>query len=916
MKHFNAFTVFMLVGTVLAGPSVGASSGTAAGTGARPEEHYLKYDGRVWHDVIKGPAGVRVLGTVAAPAVPKQPAAQTGTGAGLFDTAVAYPTGSWPEAVAIGDVNGDGRPDVLMVTSFYFDAANDYTLHVFLQNADGSLAPDVKYPVGTNLQSVAIGDVNGDGRNDVVVAGGTSLTVFLQNESGTLVRSRDFGTNDGKCVRIADLNNDGKLDVVSLGWGTNTVSVFLQQPDGTLAFPVTYAAPHAGYDDLEVSDVNADGLTDVVVMSGQAYAVPQVSVLYQQADGTLGGLTSRFVVQNNNAGGIGVGDVNGDGRNDIVASYGGNRPDSHVGLVLQDATGHLTDGGNLTSYDIPEPVEVADVDQDGKADVIVVHGGWEAMGVYLQGNGGTLVPEYLYPVPYASHYNTHGLAVGDINGDGLPDVVIADYNHGLVVLRHLPAVPAPQLSVVPPAAPLVEGVPAQFQWTATMQNLLFDVSVSTDGGLNYAPVPGCTGLGGMERTCTWTSPGPPTDHGLVKVVARDGTTVRASGTAEFVIGRAQLTLTAPTTAVVWAPGTTAQVTWTSNGVASNAVAVELSRDGGKTWSVLAAQAPNTGSYPWSVVGPNTALARIRITWVGLPAVQDASRVNFIIDHPPTADAGPDVVVELGRGTILDGTRSKDADGDPITYRWRDALGNTLGTAPRVIVKPTTLGPHPFTLAVQDRFGVITEDTVSVVAQDTKPPLVIVTAPARNSQLRGGLSVPVRWTASDGSGLAAFNVSVAYNGSTTFADVPGCEALLGSNRSCAWTPPATGATRATVCVRGRDGAGNFGTGCLPYIILPEFVRVTAPNTAVTWRIGATVRIAWLHNLGAGTSVKVEISRDDGATWETVADSVANAAFSGAVLWPVSGPPTAQGRVRVTSSADATISDVSDVGFTIK
>ena len=108
----------------------------------------------------------------------------------LFQPYVAYPTGSFPEAVAIGDLDGDGRKDIALLTSFYFDAANDYMVHVFLQNADGTLKPRVKYSVGQRGSSMDIGDVNGDGRDDVVVGlssgAGTGIAVLLQNASGTL----------------------------------------------------------------------------------------------------------------------------------------------------------------------------------------------------------------------------------------------------------------------------------------------------------------------------------------------------------------------------------------------------------------------------------------------------------------------------------------------------------------------------------------------------------------------------------------------------------------------------------------------------------------------------------------------------------------------------------------------------------
>jgi hypothetical protein len=192
---------------------------------------------------------------------------------------------------------------------------------------------------------------------------------------------------------------------------------------------------HGGYDDLEVGDINGDGRDDVIVMSGQLYADDDLGVLLQTPEGSMNGPFYYDLGGDQLTSGVGVGDVTGDGLNDVVVSYGGNRPSSSIAVFPQTALGTLGPPVSLASYDIPEPVEIADLDGDGRQDVVVLHGGWNELGVYLQRPDGTLDPaEQLYPIPYASHYNPHGLAVGDLNGDGAPDIAIADYNNGLVVL--------------------------------------------------------------------------------------------------------------------------------------------------------------------------------------------------------------------------------------------------------------------------------------------------------------------------------------------------------------------------------------------------------------------------------------------------------------------------------------------------
>jgi hypothetical protein len=350
----------------------------------------------------------------------------------FFGPYVAYPTGSWPTAVAIGDVTGDGKNDIVLTTSYYFDPAHDYHLFVYAQDDAGNLKTAVTYTTAgtyTNApQTVAIGDINNDGKNEIVVGNsGLNIEVFVQDGAGGLVSSVTYSTINSYKIKIADLNHDGRLDVVGMGWGTDTVDVFLQNANGTLNPPVIYDVKHGGYDDLAVGDVNNDGLTDIVVMSGQSYADLNIGVLIQKSDGTFNPPVHYSVGTNILTSGVAAGDVNGDSLQDIVVTYG-----FQIGVFLQNSSGTLNSVTNYSANGGAGQVRIADINNDNRKDVIVAHGGWSTLGVYIQNESGTLQPEEYYPVPSS----TSDIAVGDINSDGANDIVIADYGNGLVVLYH------------------------------------------------------------------------------------------------------------------------------------------------------------------------------------------------------------------------------------------------------------------------------------------------------------------------------------------------------------------------------------------------------------------------------------------------------------------------------------------------
>ncbi|HEY7371070.1 MAG TPA: VCBS repeat-containing protein, partial [Polyangia bacterium] len=555
----------------------------------------------------------------------------------LFQPYVAYPTGSWPEAVAIGDLDGDGRNDVALLTALFSDPANDDMVHVFLQDSDGSLKPRVKYSVGGRGTSMDIGDVNGDGRADVVVGiydATNWIAVLLQNAAGTLDPMVAYPTPNSVQVKIGDFNGDGRLDVAGLGTG---LDLFLQTETGALAPPVTYAVPDGG-GRLDARDMDGDGRTDVdLVLSSR------IAVLLQAPDGTLGAATSYSLTGNiSGSAGIAVGDTNSDGRTDVVVSYGSGTYTSFIARFLQNSGGTFDPPVSSPSYNSPSTIVLGDLDADGRKDVLVAHGGWMRLGVYRQSASGGLSSEELYAIPYASNYLAQALAVGDINSDGRLDALIADYNNGLVVLRHVNEALSVAISPPAPGTLAYVGMPLTVGWTVGDATAVagFDLSMSFNSGTSYTPIAGCTGLPATARSCSWT----PTSafFALVRVTAHDSAANTAFSEATFNAVVPSINISQPTSPQYVGVPTT--ISWYHNLPPSGTVRVELSRDGGASYETLADAAPIstsggvTGSIPWTAAGPATS-ALLRVTSNG-PVAASATTSSFSIIAPVVTVTAP------------------------------------------------------------------------------------------------------------------------------------------------------------------------------------------------------------------------------------------------------------------------------------
>ena len=316
-----------------------------------------------------------------------------GNGDGTFASAVTYDSGGqWGGPVVVADVNGDGKPDIVVVNLWVGNPTNfDGSVGVLLGNGDGTFKPVVTYPSGgAYAESVAVTDLNGDGRPDLVVAncsvsgstecGGTvegNIGVLLGNGDGTfqLVVSYDSGGQETFAITAGDFNHDGKPDLAVANDGSSTVDVLLGNGDGSFLAPVPLAV--SGVEALAVADLNGDGKMDLIAAGGSA-----VWVLM----------------------------ANGDG-------------------AFQPAV-HYASGG----YDV-KSIAIADLNGDGKLDLAVAN--WNdpnkydrgSVGVLLGKGDGTFQPVANYYVDaktYANSTYVSRVAVGDLTGDGRPELVLGD----------------------------------------------------------------------------------------------------------------------------------------------------------------------------------------------------------------------------------------------------------------------------------------------------------------------------------------------------------------------------------------------------------------------------------------------------------------------------------------------------------
>ncbi|MBI5169582.1 MAG: VCBS repeat-containing protein [Candidatus Eisenbacteria bacterium] len=357
-----------------------------------------------------------------------------------FSTPSMYRAGSSPNNVAIADLNRDSAPD--LVVADYGPASN--TISVFLNTGAGGFAPRVTYPAGVNPVSIAVGDLDRDGNPDLVVSNwsSASVSVYLGNGTGAFPTHTNYATG-GRPIsgRLAFMNADAVLDLVVADWSNNVVKVMLGNGLGGFGGPSSFAAGSGAYG-IDLGDVNGDGSVDVMVTN---FAGSNVSFLPGNGAGGLGAKTDFPMGLHPSS--VALADFDGDGDLDVATA---NNADSTVSVRLGNGGGGF---GAKTDYACaggPLSVLAQDFNGDGVRDLVVSAYTGNALALYEGQVGGTFAAATFLACPGGPTRMAAGDINGDGKLDiavplGTKDSVEVRFNASALVL-----VPSAEKSTCPP----------------------------------------------------------------------------------------------------------------------------------------------------------------------------------------------------------------------------------------------------------------------------------------------------------------------------------------------------------------------------------------------------------------------------------------------------------------------------------
>ena len=340
-----------------------------------------------------------------------------------FAPATNYFVGNTPVSIAAADVNGDGKVDLI-------SASQAGMVTVLTNNGSAVFGSNATYNVGMNFSLVAV-DVNGDGKVDLVGANidGGKVPVLTNNGSGGFaLASATVVGSFPQCVVTADVNGDGKLDLIAAKGGNGPPpTVLTNAGNGIFVAGFTLSPPPPSSDSwlVAAADVNGDGKIDVIdVDSPSSGAFSYLRVLTNGGAGTFV-LCSSNVVATDWPGSLTAVDVKGHGKVDMVVSANASGGGKTLELLTNNGAGIFHSNATYSIGQGPDQVVAADLNGDGKLDLISANGFNGTLTILTNnGNGGfgSNTTFVIGPLPFTSRISAIWVAAADVNGDGKLDL--------------------------------------------------------------------------------------------------------------------------------------------------------------------------------------------------------------------------------------------------------------------------------------------------------------------------------------------------------------------------------------------------------------------------------------------------------------------------------------------------------------